>query len=105
MVAAEAACCGVLPVSAAHSGLAEVSAALAPALEERRRPLLSFAVDDGAVEAIAERLVEWLTLDPGERAQGTAALAEVARRLYGWERVAEGVLAAARGRLAALPDV
>ena len=33
MVAAEAAACGALPLSAAHSGMAEVTATLAPALE------------------------------------------------------------------------
>jgi glycosyltransferase involved in cell wall biosynthesis len=105
MVAAEAASCGVPPVSAAHSGLAEVSAALAPALAERRRASLSFQLDEGAVESIAERLLEWLTLDPGERTRASEALAEAARRLYGWERVAEGMLAAARGRLDALPEI
>ena len=41
MVAVEAAACGVLPLSAAHSGMAEVTAALAPALPEELRPLLS----------------------------------------------------------------
>ena len=39
MVAAEAAACGALPVSAAHSGLAEVSRALAQELPEQMRPL------------------------------------------------------------------
>ncbi len=46
MVAAEAACCGALPLSAAHSGLAEVTAALEPALEPDLRPLLSFQRGD-----------------------------------------------------------
>ncbi len=50
MVAAEAAACGVLPVSAAHSGLAEVSDVLAGAVPEQAAPWLSFAVDDDAVE-------------------------------------------------------
>ena len=42
MVAAEAAACGVLPVSAAHSGLAEVSRALAAAVPPPSAALLAF---------------------------------------------------------------
>jgi glycosyltransferase involved in cell wall biosynthesis len=103
MVAAEAAACGVLPLSASHSGLAEVTATLAPALEEPLRPLLSFARGDGAVEEIADKLVRWLTLDAAERERAAAALAETARERYSWESVAEGVIAAAEGRLASLP--
>ena len=103
MVAAEAAACGALPLSAAHSGLAEVSTTLAEALERDLRGLLSFEVGPGAVEAIAERLVRWLTLPPGQRARAAASLADLARRTYGWESVGEGVIAAAEGRLEALP--
>ena len=44
MVAAEAAACGALPLSAGHSGMAEVTAMLAPALEPDLRELLSFEV-------------------------------------------------------------
>jgi glycosyltransferase involved in cell wall biosynthesis len=104
MVAVEAAACGVLPLSAGHSGMAEVTATLEPALEEDLRPLLSFRVGEGAVEEIASKLVRWLTMDVAERARATAALAEVARRRYGWESVAEGVIAAAQGRLGELPE-
>jgi glycosyltransferase involved in cell wall biosynthesis len=103
MVAAEAAACGVLPLSAAHSGLAEVSAVLAPALDERLRPLLSFQVGPGAVEEIAAKLVEWLELPAEERARAGAALAAIAGERFGWEHVAEGVIAAAEGRLDELP--
>jgi glycosyltransferase involved in cell wall biosynthesis len=104
MVAAEAAACGVLPLSASHSGLAEVTATLAPALDEPLRPLLSFERGPGAVEEIAAKLVGWLTLEPSERARAAAALSEEARRRYGWESVAEGVIAAAEGRLDELPE-
>ncbi len=104
MVAAEAACCGALPVSAAHSGMAEVTATLAPSVDERVQPLLSFEVDDGAVEALAERLVGWLCLEPAARGEATAALSAAARRRYGWEGVANGVLAAAAGRLDEIPQ-
>jgi glycosyltransferase involved in cell wall biosynthesis len=95
MVAAEAAACGVLPLSANHSGMAEVTATLRPALPEHLRPLLSFDVGPGAVEEIAAKLVAWLTLDPSERDAASAALAAEAARRYSWESVAQGVIAAA----------
>jgi glycosyltransferase involved in cell wall biosynthesis len=96
MVAAEAAACGVLPLSANHSGMAEVTATLAPALPAELRPLLSFEVGPRAVDEIAEKLVTWLTLDPEERERARTALAAEAARRYSWESVAEGVIAAAR---------
>jgi glycosyltransferase involved in cell wall biosynthesis len=99
MVAAEAAACGVLPVSAAHSGLAEVSGALAGALAPEVAALLSFELDEHAVEAIAERVVGWLSLAEGERAPARAALVRTVRARWSWEGVAEGVIAAARGEL------
>jgi glycosyltransferase involved in cell wall biosynthesis len=103
MVAAEAAACGVLPLCARHSGMAEVTATLAPALPEELRPLLSFEIGPGAVEEIAVKLVAWLTLDEAERKRASLALAEEAARRYSWENVAEGVIAAAQGRLDKLP--
>ena len=103
MVAAEAAACGALPLSAGHSGMAEVTAMLAPALEPELRELLSFDVGPRAVEQIAGKLIRWLTLDPAERERAGAALAAEAARRYSWESVAEGVIAAAQGRLDALP--
>jgi glycosyltransferase involved in cell wall biosynthesis len=96
MVAAEAAACGALPLSAGHSGMAEVTAALAPALPEELRPLLSFEVGPESVEQIASKLVAWLTLDPAERERVRGALAAEAARRYSWESVAEGVIAAAQ---------
>jgi glycosyltransferase involved in cell wall biosynthesis len=103
MVAAEAAACGALPLSAGHSGMAEVTATLAPALPPELRPLLSFQVGPDAVWQIADKLVTWLTLDPAERERARAALAAETARRYSWESVAEGVIAAAQGRLEALP--
>jgi glycosyltransferase involved in cell wall biosynthesis len=103
MVAAEAAACGALPLSAAHSGLAEVTTTLAPALDGGLRSLLSFERGPAAVEEIAGKLVSWLMLEPADRRQVAAALAETARARYGWESVAEGVIAAAQGRLDELP--
>jgi glycosyltransferase involved in cell wall biosynthesis len=103
MVAAEAACSGALPLSADHSGLAEVTAALAPALPEQQRPLLGFERGPEAVDQIADRLIRWLELPADERAEAVAALSGVARRRFGWEAVAEGVIAAAEGRVDDLP--
>ena len=104
MVAAEAAACGLLPLSAAHSGLAEVCAALAPALEPPLQPLLGFEVGPGAVEEIARKLVRWLTLPAEQRARAGAALAASAAGQFGWEGVARRVIAAAQGRLDELPQ-
>ncbi len=103
MVAAEAAACGALPIAAAHSGLAEVSATLAPALDPSLRRLLSFPLGPSAVPDLAERLVEWLLLPPERRRSEAAARAGLARARYGWEGVARGVIAAAEGRLDELP--
>ena len=103
MVAAEAAACGVLPVSASHSGLAEVSGALARAVPSQAAGWLSFPVDDGAVRAIAERVVGWLEADRELRARTRAALVSVVRELWSWEGVARGVIEAARGESANRP--
>jgi glycosyltransferase involved in cell wall biosynthesis len=98
MVAAEAAACGALPLSANHSGMAEVTATLRPALPEQLRHLMSFDVGPGSVREIASKLVEWLELDPGERGEARAALAAEAARRYSWESVARGVIEAASGQ-------
>jgi glycosyltransferase involved in cell wall biosynthesis len=103
MVAAEAASCGVLPVSAGHSGMREVSRELAAALPDEVAELTSFAVAEGAVEAIAGRLNAWLALPEDERAVAREALVATARRLWSWEGVAHGVIAASRGDLDRLP--
>ncbi len=60
MVAAEAAACGVLPISAGHSGAKEVSAMLAAAVPAQARDWLSFPIDDDVVRAIAARVRAWL---------------------------------------------
>ncbi len=105
MVAAEAAASGVLPISADHSGAAEVSRDLAPALPPAARELIAFPLGDGAVDAIADRLDRWLALDADDRARTGAALAARSRELWSWESVAEGVLAACAGRLDQLAPV
>ncbi len=105
MVAAEAAACGVLPVSAGHSGAAEVSALLAAAVPAPARGWLSFGIDDGAVRAIAERVTAWLRAPDDLRAATRAALVATAHQRFSWEGVAGGVIAAAQGHLAELPPV
>jgi glycosyltransferase involved in cell wall biosynthesis len=104
MVAAEAAACGVLPVSAGHSGMLEVSRQLMAALPSEVGRLTSFPVKEGAVEAIAERLNGWLSMSDAERGAAQESLVETARRLWSWEGVARGVIAASRGELDRLPD-
>jgi glycosyltransferase involved in cell wall biosynthesis len=104
MVAAEAAACGALPVSAGHSGMLEVSRQLQEALPAKIGRLTSFPVEDGAIEGIAERLNAWLALPEEEREKACAALVETARRLWSWEGVARGVIAASMGDLDRLPD-
>jgi glycosyltransferase involved in cell wall biosynthesis len=101
MVAAEAAACGALPVSSDHSGLAEVTRALADAVPPAARPWLGFPTGD--VRGLADRLVAWLRAPAALRAATSAALVRVARERYSWEGVADGVIAAAQGRLDDLP--
>lgn len=103
MVAVEAAACGTMPVSAGHSGMLEVSRRLSPALPEPIAELISFPVEEGAVEAIAARLNVWLALPENERDAARKALVETVGRLWSWEGVARGVLAAAAGELDDLP--
>jgi len=102
MVAAEAAACGVLPVSAGHSGMREVSRELARTLPPEAAELVSFPVEEGAVESIATRLNSWLDLPEAERVAAREALVATARRLWSWEGVARNVVAASAGRLGEL---
>ncbi|HTA13402.1 MAG TPA: glycosyltransferase family 4 protein [Solirubrobacteraceae bacterium] len=97
MVAVEAAACGVLPVSAGHSGLAEVSETIAVEVPPQAAGWLSFPVDDHAVRAIAERIAAWLAADEALKARTRDALVSVARERWSWEGVARGVIAAACG--------
>lgn len=99
MVAAEAAACGALPVSAGHSGLREVSEALARAVPERAAQWLSFAIDDRAVPALAACLTGWLAAEPALRARTREGLVSTVRKRWSWEGVARGVIAAAEGDL------
>ena len=103
MVAVEAAACGSLPVSAGHSGMLEVSRQLADELPPESAGLVSFPVEIGAVEQIADRLNRWLDLSEEERAVARAALVGTVGRLWSWEGVARGVLSASAAELEKLP--
>jgi glycosyltransferase involved in cell wall biosynthesis len=103
MVAVEAAACGTLPVSGGHSGMLEVSRQLAESLPPAVGRLTSFPVEPGAVEAIAERLSGWMALPRAEREAARQALVETVGRLWSWEGVARGVLAASAAELGDLP--
>jgi glycosyltransferase involved in cell wall biosynthesis len=102
MVAAEAAACGALPISAAHSGLLEVSTVLARAVPEPVGAWLSFAIDDNAVAALAGALTGWLEADAELRERTRAGLVATVRERWSWEGVAGGVIAAAQGQLEGL---
>ena len=104
MVAVEAAACGALPISAAHSGMLEASRQIAAALPGDIAPLVSFPVAEGAVKELADRLRAWLAVDPKRRREIGGQLARRVEELWSWERVATGVAAASQGRLAELPE-
>jgi glycosyltransferase involved in cell wall biosynthesis len=103
MVAAEAASCGVLPVSADHSGLAEVSRTLAEHAPPEAAEWLSFPLSERAVEDLAGRVTGWLAAPEALRERTRAALVETVREHWSWEGVARGVIAAAEGRVGDLP--
>lgn len=103
MVAAEGAACGTLPVVAHHSGLAEVSDALAAAVPEPVRPLLGFEVGPAAVQELADCLVGWLQAPEDVRDAARDAIVRVTRERWSWDGVARSVIAAATGDLDALP--
>lgn len=102
MVLAEAACCGAVPLSADHSGLAEVSAVLAPAVSPRLKSLLSFRLGPCAVHQIASNLNGFLTIateDPDDWRRARTCLSGVAQQEFGWDMVATGIAEAAAGQL------
>jgi glycosyltransferase involved in cell wall biosynthesis len=78
MVAAEAAACGVVPVVADHSGLAEVADGLG---EAGRR-------FDGSAASLAAELDVLLRLDPAERRRLGAVAREVAVARWSWAGIA-----------------
>jgi hypothetical protein len=83
----------------------EVSRVLAAALPPEVAELVSFPLDDGAVEGIARRLNAWLGLDEATRSRARRALADTASARWSWEGVARGILAASAGRLDELTPI
>jgi glycosyltransferase involved in cell wall biosynthesis len=90
MVAAEAAAAGVLPVVAAHSGLAEVGAGIAAELPPDRAPLVTFPTGDAV--ALRARLQALLALPREERVALGAAARRAVERNWSWRRVSERLL-------------
>jgi glycosyltransferase involved in cell wall biosynthesis len=99
MVAAEAAACGVFPISADHSGLAEVSRMLETTVPPEVAPWMRFRVGDAAVHDLAACLIGWLDAPAALRERTRCALAQAARDRFSWDGVARTVVAAAEGRL------
>lgn len=97
MVAAEAAACGVPPVCANHSGLAEVTAVLEQKLSGVVGSLLSFNLGESAAEHLAGRICGLLSMDRHTRADLAVRLAETARAEFSWTGVAREVVSAAQG--------
>ncbi|MGK2954792.1 MAG: glycosyltransferase, partial [Solirubrobacterales bacterium] len=98
MVAAEGAACGVLPVCAGHSGLAEVTGTLGtdvPAAAD----LISFDLGPEAVVDLAARINAWLALKPDERAAIGRDIASSADHHWSWRGVAADVISASEGEV------
>ena len=88
---------------AGHSGMAEVAASLAAAVDPQVRPWLTFEVGPHSVTQLAEDLAGWLEAPEALRAATRERIVGVARERYSWDGVARKVVAAAEGRLDDLP--
>jgi hypothetical protein len=55
------------------------------------------------VDSIADRIHSWLELGEADRRAASEALRATVERLWSWEGVARGVLAAGAGELDGLP--
>jgi glycosyltransferase involved in cell wall biosynthesis len=104
MVAVEAAACGALPVVADHSGLGEVRAILAGAVPVGARAWLGFATGPRAVRDLGDRVIAWMQAPEALREATREGLETVARERFSWDGVARGVVSAALGETAALPE-
>jgi glycosyltransferase involved in cell wall biosynthesis len=97
MVAAEAAACGVSPISADHSGLAEVTAQLQDGMSGVASSLLSFQLGSQAVAQLAGRINGTLGMGYHESNEVSARLVDTARERFSWAGVARDLAAAASG--------
>lgn len=93
MVAAEAASCGCPPLVARHSGLAEIAARIEVAYPDELRHLASF--ERGDVADLRAKVVELLTLPRERWLELSEAARQTAVREWGWESVADRILAVA----------
>jgi glycosyltransferase involved in cell wall biosynthesis len=99
MVVVEAAACGALPISADHSGLAEVSRTLTGGLAEPVAELTRFPLGSDVVRSIATRVSTWLSQAPELRGKVESGVAQAAAARYSWPSIARDVIVAARGEL------
>jgi glycosyltransferase involved in cell wall biosynthesis len=104
MVAVEAAASGALPVVADHSGLGEVRAILAGAVPVGARAWLGFPVGPRAVRDLSDRMIAWLQAPEALREATREGLETVARERFSWDGVARGMVSAALGETASLPE-
>lgn len=98
MVAAEAAACGVPPICADHSGLAEVTRRLQSDLSGVSASILSFRVSATAIEQIASRIHTAFGLSAEQRKELSARLVQTSQAEFSWGGVARGLIAAGSGR-------
>ena len=98
MVAAEGAACGVLPVCAEHSGLAEVTTTLSDEVPAAAG-LTGFRLGPEAVPDLAARINGWLALEPAERLGIGRDIAASADRNWSWRGVAADVISASAGEV------
>ena len=98
MVAAEGAASGVLPICARHSGLAEVTSVLAAEVPAVSGPV-GFELGPGAVAGLADRVNDWLAVDPARRAAIGREIADTADRNWSWQGVARDVISASDGKI------
>ena len=73
-----------------------------PGWRRRLARRLTFERGMRAVDGIAYSLNSWLELDEDVRESARRRLAQTARDRFGWEQVADGVIAAAQGKLGLL---
>lgn len=102
MVAAEAAACGVPPISAEHSGLKEVTEQLQENLSGASASLLSFPTDNLAIDRLASRVSGVFGQGLDERRELAARLVATAASRFSWDGVATNVIAAATGETESL---
>lgn len=98
MVAAEGAACGVLPVCAEHSGLAEVTQTLASEVPAAAG-LTGFRLGPDSIAELAARVNGWLDLEPSERSEIGREIAATADRNWSWRGVATDVMSASAGKV------